>query len=710
MAGYSVGRRTDNPIEGIEDDRLQRASIAKSFVGQVLDLDATRGLAVGVFGPWGSGKTSFVNLARRVLERTGIPTLDFNPWMFNGEEQLVVRFFGEVSASLGQQKELRNVAQAIAKYGGAVAGVASIASTVLGVPALTQVGAVIKLTGRRKGVRELRKSVEAGLRERKRPIVVVLDDVDRLTFPEIRQVFKLVRLTASFPNLIYIVVCDRHRVEQALNEQSQGNDGFGRKYVEKIIQFPFDLPAVPQHLLRSEFEEALTDALVGVDPAPFETAELWPSVYADIIDPLIRNLRDVRRYATAVRGTAADLAGEVEMADLLGLEAIRLFLPAVFRKLHDAVDAITYPADSRSDERGLRELRYGGTNSNPRHKEEVQDLVDAGVDHPDVVEAMLRTLFPYGHWYLTAADETAWNSDAEEGNKVARRVADEAILRLYLERLAGTDIGVLRAAEKALRSLGSAGEFESFLRSVDSEEIVDVVRDFCRLSHRFEPTHATKGVAVLLNLLPEMPSGSFLRRSRPVVRATVLQLMRAVGSPGAVAAATEKILPKLKTLAAKCELLLLIGHSRHKDERIVTVEVSQTLDTALAEDIRRAFERDAIDEPEEYAWVLSFPARVGESLDLPDSPGVAFRLAHSAFSIAWSDTGETRSLDWGFLGRLYGDEETTVARMRTLYGVFDGRTWAGQLEQWGISGKEAKATIEMVRRSLPSVGRPPPMG
>ena len=123
MARHSVRRRTDNPIEGIEDDRLQRASIAKSFVGQVLDLDATRGLAVGVFGPWGSGKTSFVNLARLELERTDIPTLDFNPWMFNGEEQLVVRFFGEVSASLGQQKNLRNVAQAIAKYGGAIAGV-----------------------------------------------------------------------------------------------------------------------------------------------------------------------------------------------------------------------------------------------------------------------------------------------------------------------------------------------------------------------------------------------------------------------------------------------------------------------------------------------------------------------------------------------------------------------------------------------------------
>ena len=699
--------RTDVPIEAVEDDRLQRSDIAKSFVGHVLEMDTEKGLTVGVFGPWGSGKTSFVNLARLELERAGVSTLDFNPWMFSGEEQLVVRFFGEVSANLGEQKDLRNVAQAIRKYGDKIAGAASVVSTVFGVPALGKLGTLLKLFGRKTAV-QLRKSVEAGLGKRERPIVVVLDDVDRLTFEEIRQVFKLVRLTASFPKLIYVVVCDRHRVEQALNEQAKGDDEFGRDYLEKIIQYPFDLPAVPRHLLRREFETALTDALAGVDPEPFETRELWPSIYADTIEPLIRNLRDVRRYATAVRGTANDLAGDLEMADLLGLEAIRLFLPAVFRRLHGAVDAITYPADSTSGERGLREFHYGGMNANPRLKQEVQGLVDAGAPHHDVVEAMLRTLFPYGYWYLKDEEGTIWNPNVDERDKVARRVAEESILRLYLERVEGTDIGVLRAASKAVSSLGNSEEFESFLRSLNPEEIVDVLGDFCRLSDRFEPSYATRGVPVLLNLLPAMSSGSFLRRPRMTVRAAVFRLLRATGDPEAVAAATKMILRRLKTLAAKCELLLLIGHSKFEDERIVTAETSRTLDAALVDEIRMAFERDVIDEPEEYAWILSFAARVGARLDLPDTAEMAFRLAHSTFSITWGDTGATRSLDWGFLGLLYGDEETAVARMRRMFSVFDEREWSDRLERWGISLDGAKASIEMVRRSLPPVEDPRP--
>ena len=68
--------------------------VARSFAVQVLSLDVSEGMVVGVLGPWGSGKTSFVNLARVHLEEAGIPILDFNPWMFSGAEQLVEAFFG----------------------------------------------------------------------------------------------------------------------------------------------------------------------------------------------------------------------------------------------------------------------------------------------------------------------------------------------------------------------------------------------------------------------------------------------------------------------------------------------------------------------------------------------------------------------------------------------------------------------------------------
>ena len=299
----------DNPIEDHTKDVLERSDRADAFARQVLELDASHGTAVGVFAPWGSGKTSFVNLARKTFERDGALVLDFNPWLFSGAEQLVERFFAELSASMGIKDELKEIGEAFGKYGAALNAVAGVASAVLAVP---HIGALVeKVTktavnmSQPESIAALRKRIEDALKERDERIVVVLDDVDRLSPTEIREVFKLVRLTASFPNLIYIVSCDRLRVEQALDEKGLS----GRDYLEKIIQWSFNLPEVPSHLLAQQLFEAIENALADIEnPGSFDK-EVWGDVYAGILRPLIRNIRDVRRFAIAIRETVRGLDG-----------------------------------------------------------------------------------------------------------------------------------------------------------------------------------------------------------------------------------------------------------------------------------------------------------------------------------------------------------------------------------------------------------------
>lgn len=79
--------------------------------------------------------------------------------------------------------------------------------------------------------------------------------------------FKLVRLTASFPNVIFIVAFDRSRVEDALAE-----DGIpGRDYLEKILQVAIDLPVIPNQVLVREVLAAIDGALKGIEtPGPFD--------------------------------------------------------------------------------------------------------------------------------------------------------------------------------------------------------------------------------------------------------------------------------------------------------------------------------------------------------------------------------------------------------------------------------------------------------
>ena len=49
----------DNPIRHPEQDVLERKGSAIAFARDVLSLDASQGIVVGVFGAWGSGKDFF---------------------------------------------------------------------------------------------------------------------------------------------------------------------------------------------------------------------------------------------------------------------------------------------------------------------------------------------------------------------------------------------------------------------------------------------------------------------------------------------------------------------------------------------------------------------------------------------------------------------------------------------------------------------------
>ena len=63
-----------------------------------------------------------------------------------------------------------------------------------------------------------RLELEKALRKLERPIVIVVDDIDRLQEAEIRDIVRLVRLVGDFPNLVYLLAFDRVRVAKVLGD------------------------------------------------------------------------------------------------------------------------------------------------------------------------------------------------------------------------------------------------------------------------------------------------------------------------------------------------------------------------------------------------------------------------------------------------------------------------------------------------------------
>ncbi|HDL5700348.1 TPA: cytochrome C nitrite reductase, partial [Mannheimia haemolytica] len=314
---------SDNPIKDNNSDLLDRTDNAEKFAKHIFSFDYKEGLVVGICGEWGCGKTSYINLMRPELEKHSI-VIDFNPWMFSDTHNLVSLFFTEMAAQLKEYNDNSDIADKLEIFGELLSSVSSI-------PVIGEIGAVFKFFSKKKtnenSLQKQRKKLTEVLKEREKPITVILDDIDRLSSDELQSILRLVRLTGNFPNIIYLLSFDKERISETLDYSNIK----GESYLEKIIQVTFDVPKPSQDLLEKNLFSSLESLLgnVNIDQSR------WLQAYLGIIRPMIKNMRDIRRYVASLSNTFNQIGHSINTIDLLCLEAIKVFQPKTLKEIFE---------------------------------------------------------------------------------------------------------------------------------------------------------------------------------------------------------------------------------------------------------------------------------------------------------------------------------------------------------------------------------------
>ena len=563
---------SDNPIKDAQQDLLGRKTYARVLANEIRSLDASEGYVLGVVGAWGSGKTSLLNLVRNELEKApALPVLEFNPWLFSGTEGLVESFFAELSAQLRLRPgKLPDLANALEAYGQVLAPLRFLPGVGVWIERFRGASSSLKqlMDQKRKGIAPQRTLVSEKLNELEQPIVVVIDDIDRLRTIEIRDIFKLVRLTANFPNIVYVLAFDRARVESAL-----GEDGIdGRLYLEKILQVAFDLPLIPEQVLTKQITDALDKALEHIEPAaPFNVA-LWPDIFFEVIRPLIRNMRDVRRYVAALSGTLRHLEGQIELSDVLALEAVRVFDPDMYEALIRAREVVTQPAAG-----------FGVASDDTQPRNQVDAIFNAGdAQHREVGIALIKRVFLAGSRYAGGSN---YGADWQRKWLRERRVTHPDLLALYLERVPGEGLLAFGVAEQAFTVIGDPNAFESLLADLSPEELENTISVLEAYEGEYPVESVVPATVVLLNAMSRLPleaKGMFGIDADIVVTRVVLRLFRQLGDATEVEAAVRGVLPQVRSLWARLQLLGLVGHREDVGLKLV----SESAMTELEEELR----------------------------------------------------------------------------------------------------------------------------
>lgn len=679
---HSGGKHSgDNPIRSRDADRLGRSKFADHLAVSLLGEGADEGLVAALVGPWGQGKTSVLNMVRERLQNEHSRTvLVFNPWMFSGRDQVVSAFFEQVCGQLrlrgGKQGEL---ADRLLGYGQALQPLAFV--PVAGAwfaRASAAASAISQFRGvRRKPdpVELQREAIEAELGKLAEPIFVFIDDIDRLTAPEIRDMLGLVRLAAHFPKIVYLLAFDRAKVERALDQDGADD---GRSYLDKIVELSFDLPATSRSALGDMLLQRLREVVSGTETGPFDE-NLWADVLTYVLTPLLATPRDVNRYLAILPAALRMIGDEVALVDVLALEAVRLRLPEVF--------AMIGPLSQPLTDVGMVTSRAPGWQT------EIDAFVQAGGDNADTVAHLCRLLFPATGRYL-GNNSTPYPSSWLPLWRKQRRVASPAVLNTYLSKQLPP--GALPAAtvDAVVLAMPHQHLLEGIVRAMSPGDLDDLLARLIGYEQDIPAEAVRPACTVLLDLYPLLRTGSkgmFDVGPELSVDRVVLQLLRGVADETERTRIVEALCADAKGLTGKIRLLRAVGRRPNpQPDRLIPAAVSDRLYRQVCHEIRHASGAQIAGERDPLALLAT---ALGE--DPADRENIDQILADDDVARTLLLAASGQVLRWQLLGIVVGDDTRIAALADRIAARFR-------------DDEAAVAVVDMARRYL--TGWRPPDG
>lgn len=309
---------------------------------------------IGVYGDWGSGKSSLLKRTQVELEKDSeVLVLSFTGWLFEGYEDAKTALMGTILDEIVAKRTLDNKAKhlvvsllkrinfmqllgSVTKLG-TKAGLAYATSGLAGLgisgamdaaqiaEQLAEKAKEIDVDGidlgkflkedpnqnLRRDIREFRADFGKLLKETKiKTLVIIIDDLDRCNPDTIIETLEAIKLFLFVPHTAFILGADERLVKYAVRRRFPELPGeraeVGRDYLEKLIQFDIRIPS----LGRSELETYIN--LLFFEKTNTRDSEAFQNAQNYVTDSSSSSLLDVRfNYGIAQKILGGQIPGEL---------------------------------------------------------------------------------------------------------------------------------------------------------------------------------------------------------------------------------------------------------------------------------------------------------------------------------------------------------------------------------------------------------------
>ncbi|MBL0211214.1 MAG: AAA family ATPase [Holophagaceae bacterium] len=649
---------SDHPIESSSQDRLGRVRIGEHIAKQILGASREASFVISIQGPWGCGKSSLLNLISEHLHEK-VTLVRFNPWLFSGTDQLLSRYFRELSLELsgGKEERLQSLCQALDTYAGSLSSLLSNVPAIDPYTGLAKVLVsaarwVLKKLGTPKSLDELRRSLRDQFQNLDRKVVVFIDDLDRMSKEEVKDIVRLVRLVGDFPNLVYVLAFDADRVAGLLGENVES----GRAYLQKIVQIAHDVPIARPTDLDQMCFQVMDEAIQGASVRELDQ-NAWSNLWALVVRPLMSTPRDINRFGNALDVTLGSIGREVALADLLSLEAVRVLRPKVFASLREAKDALTSAtiekatADS-SDAKSIQAI----PKSDEEHREWVEEMV--GLLFPAAAEGHLQVRL------LASRNKTEW--------ALNRRVALAEVFLTYLQHTLPEGEIETEFVEKAVSTMKNHEAVSALLTEMDDQRMEILFRRMEAYELNFQPDQVQPALCALLDQahrLREDKTSFFGGTGDQALNRVIYRLLKCVVDDEERTKLIQNTLPTLLWISGKWTLVIVA-----RESKFITELKAEELLNGIYLEIQNSDSLRLSQEPQLYRLIINATASNialhARVQDFALDDGFLFQLLRTGMSDgARQSLGSVQveifsALPWEELGNLLG-EKTLVERVKS---------------------------------------------
>ncbi|MBS1545420.1 MAG: hypothetical protein JST14_17420 [Bacteroidetes bacterium] len=299
-------------------DELNRNRFAEELVTVLkATRPSERALVIGINGAWGSGKTSLQYLIEKSLLTNETKSLfyviNFNPWFYSHSKSLSHAFLTIVRNAIKIDayvisKSLSRYANTVIKNTESFFFKTQFLSELRSSPSLEEDLALVK----------------ARVKNLKKTLLVIIDDLDRLAGEEVIEVLRLVRLVGDFPNTIYVILYDKEYVKRVVNENL--NEHNSSIYIDKIIQVEY---TIPENNLDYSKQLLLNHLSTAIEKAIPESKRFWSTEEINAVleieqfNYFIKHLRDIKRFTNNFLLRYKSIYSEVNFKQFILLELLR---------------------------------------------------------------------------------------------------------------------------------------------------------------------------------------------------------------------------------------------------------------------------------------------------------------------------------------------------------------------------------------------------